>query len=50
MATFLRTGVAAADEGGGGSEDVFVDDCANFGGEGELSAVRRGWSGRFHGC
>lgn len=44
VAASLRFGAAAADKGGGGCEDVFVDDCANFGGEGELGAICRGWS------
>lgn len=47
VAASLGLGAAATDEGGGGCEHVFVDDCANFGGEGELE-IRRGWSEGFH--
>lgn len=48
VAASLGFGALAADEGGGGCEDVFVDDNADFRGEGELGAIRRGWSGGFH--
>lgn len=49
VATSLGFGVASADERGGRCEDISVDHCANFGGQGELGAIRRGRSGGFHG-
>lgn len=42
VAASLGLGGAAADELGGGCEDVFVDHCANFRGQGELGGILHG--------